>query len=171
MSKKTLLLDSSYQVLSFISERRLFKLLFKEKVEIESSWNDEISWINGKIKYPSIVRLKKYIKRTYFNSNFSRRSIIKRDESKCQYCDKKLSASQITIDHILPKARGGITSFVNCVVSCHSCNNKKADRTPEQADMTLLKRPMHPSFLIQHYVPESQEYWHADWDNYFTITL
>lgn len=166
MSKKTLLLNASYEVLSFIPERKVFKLLFKDKVEVISAWEDYIIWGSGKVKHPSILRLKNHVKRNYFNSNFSRKALVKRDRSSCQYCGKKLTASQITIDHVLPRAQGGITSFTNCVVSCQICNNKKADKTPEQANMLLLKRPTHPSFSAHAYVADPQEHWHDDWDNF-----
>jgi len=167
-NRKTLLLDASYQVLSFIPERKVFKLLFKGKVEVESAWQDIISWGSGKINHPAIVRLKNHVKRNYFNSNFSRKAMVKRDKSSCQYCGKKLTASQITVDHVLPRAQGGITSFTNCVVSCQICNNKKADRTPEQAGMVLLKRPTHPSFSAHHYVSDPQEDWFPGWDDYLS---
>jgi len=167
MSKKTLLLNASYEVLSFIPERKAFKLLFKEdKVEVISDWDEYIVWGTGRIKHPSILRLKSHVRRNYYNSNFSRKALIKRDKSTCQYCAKKLTASQITIDHVLPRAQGGITSFTNCVVCCQVCNNKKADKTPEQAAMVLLKRPAHPSFSSHHYVADPQEYWHKDWDDF-----
>jgi hypothetical protein len=169
MSKKTLLLDASYQVLSFIPERKMFKLLFKNKIEVEDTWDDEIIWVSGKIKHPSIVRLKTHVRRNYFNSNFSRKALVKRDRSVCQFCGKKLTASQITIDHVLPRAQGGITSFTNCVVCCQICNNKKADRTPEQAGMTLLKKPTHPSFSSHHYVADPQEHWFSGWDNFLSL--
>jgi 5-methylcytosine-specific restriction endonuclease McrA len=167
MSRKTLLLNASYEVLSFIPERKALKLLFKDKVEVVSSWtNTEIRWDNGKIKHPSILRLKNHVRRNYYNSNFSRKALVKRDKNTCQYCGLKLSASQITIDHVLPRAQGGITSFTNCVVSCQVCNNIKADRTPEQANMVLLKKPTHPSFSAANYVADPQEYWHVDWDDF-----
>lgn len=166
MSKKTLLLNASYEVLAFIPERKAFKLLCKEKVEVISTWSDVINWGTEKINHPSILRLKNHVKRNYFNSNFSRKALVKRDKSSCQYCGKKLTASQITIDHVTPKAQGGITSFINCVVCCHVCNNKKADRTPEQAKMVLLKKPTHPSFAAHYNVADPQEYWHHDWDDF-----
>lgn len=166
MSKKTLLLNASYEVLSFVTDRKVFKLLVKDKVEVISSWDDDINWFNGTIKYPSILRLKNHVKRNYFNTNFSRKTLIKRDRSICQYCSKKLSASQITVDHVLPRAQGGVTSFTNCVVSCQICNNKKADKTPEQAKMVLLKRPTHPSFSMNHHITDSQELWHQDWNDF-----
>lgn len=166
MSKKTLLLNSSYEVLSFIPERKVFKLLVKDKVEVVSTWDDEIVCGTGNFKHPSILRLKTHVKRNYLNSNFSRKALVKRDKSTCQYCDKKLTASQVTIDHVLPRAQGGVTSFTNCVVCCQICNNKKADKTPEQANMKLAKKPTHPSFSVNCYVSDPQEYWHDSWDDF-----
>lgn len=164
--KKTLLLDASYQVISFIPERKMFKLLFKDKCEVISNWDDIVFWGSGKVQHPAIMRLKKHVKKNYFNSSFSRKALIKRDKNTCQFCSRKLSPSQITVDHVLPRAQGGITSFVNCVVSCQDCNNKKADKTPEQAGMRLLKRPTHPSFSINAQVSEPQEFWHSSWEDF-----
>jgi len=169
MSKKTLLLNASYEVLAFIPERKAFNLLWKKKVDVISNWDDIINWGQEKIYHPSILILKNYVKRNYFNANFSRKALIKRDKSRCQYCNEKLTASQITIDHVLPKAQGGITSFTNCVVCCKQCNNKKANRTPEQAGMVLLKKPTHPSFAAYNDA-DPNEYWHNDWNDFLGYT-
>lgn len=167
--KKTLLLNASYEILSFIVERKALKLMIKDKVEVISSWDETISFINGKMKLPAILRLKTHVRRNYFNSNFSRRALVKRDKSTCQYCNKVLSASQVTIDHVLPRSQGGITSFINCVVCCYICNNGKANRTPEQAQMILLKRPAAPTFAsIFNYI-DSHESWHPDWSDFLKI--
>lgn len=163
---KTLLLNASYEVLSFISDRKAMKLIVKDKVEIISSWDAVIIWGSGRIKHPAILRLKNHVRRSYFNSNFSRKALIKRDRSSCQYCGVKLTASQITVDHVKPRAQGGITSFVNCVVSCQDCNNSKADKTPEQAGMKLFKKPTHPSFSANYYVADPQDFWHDTWNDF-----
>jgi len=166
MSKKALLLNTTYEVLSFIPERKVLKLIFKDKAEIISTWEDYLFWGSGKIKYPSILRLKNHVKINYINTNFSRKVLIKRDRSTCQYCDKKLVGSQITIDHIIPKAKGGGTSFTNCVICCQLCNSKKGDRTLEQANMSLLRKPMHPSFTTNYFITDYQEAWHSDWNDF-----
>lgn len=171
MSKKTLLLNASYEVLSFIPERKAFKLLCKDKVEVISTWDDVIVFGQGNnIKHPSILRLKDLVRKNYFNSSFSRKALVKRDKNTCQYCGTKLTASEITIDHVFPRSKGGKTSFLNCVVCCHVCNNKKADRTPEDANMVLLKKPTHPSFAGHYNVADPQKYWHDDWDDFLGYT-
>ncbi len=123
MLQKTLLLSASYEAISFINYKKVIKLVIKDKVEIIENWDNNISWFSGEMKLPAILRLKNNIRINFFNLNFSRKSVIKRDNSKCQYCNIKLSSSQITIDHIIPRAQGGKTSFTNCVVSCKFCNN------------------------------------------------
>ena len=144
--KRTLLLNNSYEVLSFLPFQKCIKLLFsdKDKVEVVSSWQDKISWSRGSIDYPAILRMKYQVPTKFYKVNFSRTAIVHRDKNHCQYCNKKLSASQITIDHVIPKSRGGGNTFTNCVVSCNPCNNKKSDRTPEEAGMVLIRQPMHP---------------------------
>ena len=166
MSKKALLLNSTYEVLSFIPERKVLKLILKDKAEIISFWGHYLCWSNGKIQYPSIIRLKKYVKIRYTNTRFSRKILIKRDRGICQYCDKKIDESQITIDHIIPKAKGGQTSFTNCVICCKLCNNKKGDSTLEQANMSLLRKPILPSFAINNFITDYQENWHPDWNDF-----
>jgi len=164
--KKTLLLNSTYEALSFIPDKRVFKFLAKDKVDVIASWDDYITWGSGKIKYPSVLKLKRYVKIDYFMAQFSRNALIKRDKHSCQYCAKKLLPFEITIDHILPRSHGGNTSFINCVVSCRTCNNKKADRTPEQANMPLIKEPIHPSFSNFCNLSEKNDVWNSDWDQF-----
>lgn len=169
MNKRTLLLDSSYQVINFITFRKVLKLIFKEdKVDVISNWPEFITWDNGKIPYPSVLRLKNYIKKSYFHSNFSRKSLVKRDLSSCQYCNKKLSISEVTIDHVIPKSQGGKTSFSNCVVACWVCNNKKADMTPELAGMLLIRKAEHPSFFSSDNISDSNQNlnWNSDWNGF-----
>jgi 5-methylcytosine-specific restriction endonuclease McrA len=67
---------------------------------------------------------------------------------------------------VVPKSQGGGTSFINCVISCQICNNKKSNRTPEEAGMLLIKKPTHPSFTSYYYISDPQEYWHEEWDNF-----
>ncbi len=164
-----LLLNSTYEVLSFITYKKIFKHIIKDSCEIIDYWDEEVHWASGKMKLPAVLRLKKHIKRNFINSNFSRKALIKRDKSRCLYCDLKLSPAQITVDHILPRDLGGITSFTNCVVACQPCNSKKGNFTLEQAGMKLLRKPTHPSFS-SHYYYSNNHYssWHPSWDDFLT---
>jgi HNH endonuclease len=155
--KKTLLLNANYEVLSFIIDRKALKLIMREgKCEVLSVWDDIICWGSGQINHPATLRLTKLIRRTFTKSNFCRQSVVKRDNHECQYCGEKLMPSQITIDHVIPRAQGGGNSFANCVVSCKECNNRKDRRTPEQAGMKLLRKPTYPIFSGHHTIYSSE---------------
>lgn len=163
MGKKTLLLSANYEALSFIKERKTLKLLFKDKVDVISAWDESVRWVDGDIQYPSIVRLKSQIKRHHLHVSFSRAALVRRDRATCQYCNKQLQPSMITIDHVLPKSLGGGTNFSNCVVCCKPCNSKKSNKTPEMANMPLIRKPFTPSFHVHLQSKEVDGVWHSDW--------
>jgi 5-methylcytosine-specific restriction endonuclease McrA len=77
---------------------------------------------------------------------FSRRNVFKRDHNTCQYCGVQPGSEELTIDHVVPRAQGGVSSWTNCVLACMACNKHKADRTPEQAKMRLRKPPVRPAW-------------------------
>ena len=164
---KTLLLNSSYEILAFISFKSLAKLIVKDKVEILSHWKDQsINWISGSIKYPSIVRMKYYVRRNKIHLKFNRTGIFKRDLHRCQYCGNKFPISKLSIDHIIPRSQGGSTSWRNCVSACFSCNNKKGDRTPDKANMQLLQPVTEPTnYIAIEYILAKPK--HPDWKIYF----
>jgi hypothetical protein len=162
--RKILLLNASYEVLSFVSEKRAFKLLYKDKVDVISTWDEVVKLGKIQFLYPATLKLKNLIRRNYYYINFSRQAIVKRDRQVCQYCFKKLPMSEVTIDHVIPRCKGGISSFTNCVVSCFTCNSKKADRLLEEVGMNLAIKPMHPSFDGRFYLSNPPSFWHQDWD-------
>ena len=164
---KTLLLNSSYETIAFISFRKLIKLIVKEKVEIISIWHGEsLNWASGEMKYPSVVRLKYYVRRPMVKTRFNRRGIFRRDMLRCQYCGVHFPANKLTIDHVLPVCQGGKSTWENCTSACFPCNLKKGDRTPEQAGMRLLAKPAAPDrTIVNEYVLTRPK--HDDWKHYF----
>ena len=169
MSRRTLLLNDDYQPLAFISERKLWKFMYKDKIEIISNWNKDINWMGKLIGHPCVVKMKKHIYYYSRKNHFSRKVLILRDNSTCQYCGKKLSANQITIDHITPKHRGGRTNYTNCVVSCYNCNNKKGNKLLEETSFKLIKAPTVPSSSSTFASLEFKDNWHDDWNNYLHL--
>lgn len=139
-----LVLNYDYTPLNVTSVQRGFVLVDKGKAEIVKS--DENPIISGYKKYvrPVIIRLLKYI--TYHNRILrpNRNRIYKRDSHQCVYCG---SSKNLTLDHVLPKSRGGKNDWNNLVTSCFKCNLKKADRTPEEAKMTMLRKPFEPKLI------------------------
>jgi 5-methylcytosine-specific restriction endonuclease McrA len=93
---------------------------------------------------PEVITLTEYDRLPAALVTFSRRNIFKRDHYTCQYCGKQPGAEELTVDHVIPRARGGQSRWDNCVLACVECNKRKADRTPEQAKMRLKREPVQP---------------------------
>ena len=101
---------------------------------------------HASFRIPEIVLLSRYNKLPQQRIHFSRRTIYRRDANTCQYCGGRPGTDELSIDHVLPRSRGGKTTWENCVLACTICNKKKADRTPEECGMKLLKKPKKPHF-------------------------
>lgn len=139
-----LVLNSDYTPLNITSARRGFILVDKGKAEIVKS--DEMPISGGYKTYirPLIIRLLTYIKFNSRNIRVNRTRIYKRDNHQCVYCDSK---KQLTLDHVIPKSRGGTNDWTNLVTCCFKCNLKKGNRTPEEAKMTMRVKPFVPTLL------------------------
>jgi 5-methylcytosine-specific restriction endonuclease McrA len=103
-----------------------------------------IATAHARLRAPEVVVLTNYDRVPNRTVPFSRRNVFKRDRSTCQYCGRRPAADDLTIDHVVPRAQGGLSTWENCVLACVDCNSRKANRTPEQAHMPLKKRPTRP---------------------------
>lgn len=167
--KRTLLLNSNYETLSFISEQRLWKLMYCNKIDVLETWNDQILWKGAHINHPSVVILKTNAPFFVNKTSFNRKVLIVRDDFTCQYCGKKLFASQVTIDHVIPRKFGGRTSYTNCVVACYSCNNRKSDKMLADTNMKLLNKPTMPSNALRTYrYLNIKDNWNQSWNKYLS---
>ncbi|MCG2587838.1 HNH endonuclease [Rhodohalobacter sulfatireducens] len=159
MDSDVLVLNQDYQPLSICSVQRSVKLLFLEKAELLHDDPEKvIRTVNDEYSYPSVIRLRRYINLPYAKIVLSRRNIMKRDQHTCQYCGTK---SDLTLDHVLPRSRGGEDSWENLVTACNKCNVKKGNRTPDEARMPLdiePYRPVHITFF-QNLLGGVQEHW------------
>lgn len=99
-----------------------------------------------RLRVPEVVCLARYDRLPGQAVTFSRRNVAKRDHHTCQYCGSQPGWGEITVDHVLPRAQGGASSWTNCVAACVRCNARKGDRTPEQAGMRLRKHPTRPEW-------------------------
>lgn len=165
--RHALLLNSSYEPISFLNERRLFKLLINSKIEPLEFWDETVPWFTDRINIPAVVRLKNFVKMPILKQQFNRRGIFIRDQFVCQYCREVLTYSQSTVDHVIPKSRGGKTTWTNCVTSCKSCNLYKANLTPQEARLTLIAVPFTPLTRFKISMPHT-EYQHPSWIDYLT---
>ena len=149
----TLVLSSAYQPMSHISWQKAIGMWFAGKVEIVEFYKDRtIKTIDELIQVPAIVRfVGKVIKKYEFNQTgkFSRENVYYRDNKECQYCSKKMSRHNFTLDHVIPASQGGKKNWENIVACCHKCNQRKGSRTPEQAGMKLNKKPIKPLMIMK----------------------
>lgn len=120
-------------------------MYFSDKVNILESYDDfELGAVSFSMPCPAVVVLRKYVNITGKRVGWSRTNVFSRDYYTCQYCGIQPGHSYLTFDHVLPRSRGGLTTWTNIVTCCHDCNGFKDDRTPEEARMRLLKEPTEP---------------------------
>lgn len=142
---QTLVLNASYEVMKIVHWQRAVTWFFLDKVDIIEEYSEHIRTPSIKMRIPAVVKYRKLIKPKYRALKFSRTNIYARDNFCCQYCTRKLTQSKLTLDHVIPKSRGGPSSWINCVACCIDCNVRKADRTPKEASMKLLHEPRQPN--------------------------
>lgn len=163
--RHVLLLNASYEALNIVSAPKALALVWRRVAEIiEDDPGETIRSLRYTFQVPSVVRLTHYIDiRSRQNRTTSRLRILVRDKFRCQYCGKKGTAFDLTLDHIVPKSKGGRTLAENLVAACMPCNNRKADRTPDQARMPLLANPAALYFGLQraafHHAAEERPEW------------
>jgi len=159
MNSNVLVLNQDYQPLSVCSVQRSVKLLFLDKAEmLHEDPEKAIRTVDQEFSYPSVIRLRYYIRIPYSRIVLTRKNIMKRDRHICQYCGVK---SDLTLDHVMPKSRGGKDTWENLVTACNKCNVKKGNRTPDEAKMPLETtpyRPIHITFF-QNLMGGVQEHW------------
>lgn len=145
-SKKVLVLNQDYRALTTCNAEKAFILVFLNKAElIAEDASKAINTITKNFPMPSIIRLFQYVNLPYRGVILSRQNVFKRDSGRCQYCG---STRDLTLDHVLPRSKGGKTSWDNLITACKSCNSRKGDRTPQEAQMPLRYAPYKPTFLM-----------------------
>jgi 5-methylcytosine-specific restriction endonuclease McrA len=147
MTARTLLLNAWMMPHKIISWQDAITMMFLNKVEVLEAYDEEIASPTLSIRMPAVVRLKKAAGGAKRGVKFSRINVFTRDGFRCQYCGEKKAMGELNYDHVVPRMQGGKTVWENIVSACYPCNNKKRNRTPEQAGMTLLSKPVKPKSL------------------------
>lgn len=159
MSSKVLVLNQDYSAFNICSVPKAFLLVYLKKAELVAHVDNQfLRSISQTHNYPAVIRLHKYVNRPYKGVVMSRQNIFKRDGGMCQYCGAK---EHLTLDHVVPKSRGGKSSWDNLVTACQRCNSQKGDLTPEESGMIPRQRPFKPTFImfIRDFSGNSSEYW------------
>jgi 5-methylcytosine-specific restriction endonuclease McrA len=159
---KVLVLNASYEPLNITSWRRAVVLLLKGKAE-QLEHNGQL--IYQDLPIPTVIRLRQYVKVPYKEIPLTRRNLLERDHHTCQYCNYK--GEELTLDHVLPRSRGGDDSWENLVTACVRCNVKKGNRTPKEANMSLNYQPRRPySSLLFEISKHTRENSNQEWRKY-----
>lgn len=146
VNRNVLMLNQNYEPLSMCSARRAIVLLFQGKVEMIAPADGlKIRTVREAYSVPSVIRLWQYRVVPYKRIILTRKNVISRDGHRCQYCGTTRGA--MTVDHVIPRTLGGSDTWENLVCACPRCNNRKGDRTAEEAGMELKRRPFRPSLI------------------------
>lgn len=140
---KILVLNADYQPINVTSFQKGYKLVWKGKAEVVKEDPTDVVMTSRSIARPKVIRLLTYLYLPYRRLNLSKQNVYRRDGFKCVYCG---SGANLTLDHVLPRSRGGDNSWENLVTCCRKCNAKKDDRTPEEARMKMRHKPFVPTF-------------------------
>ncbi|MEZ4618891.1 MAG: HNH endonuclease [Caldilineaceae bacterium] len=148
-----LLLNASYEPLAVIPARRALSLLLRERVDAVTDELVKISTTANDLSIPTVLRLRHYVRVPQRGVRWSRRGIMRRDGFQCIYCGVRvgetksgavITKADFTIDHVIPKSRGGRNTWGNTACACPSCNQRKGNRTPHEAGMPMLWEPKIP---------------------------
>ena len=141
MGSTTLLLNADYQALRVLPFKRAVVMVLSEKAEVVVEGDTVLRSASTEVKVPSVIRLTRFIKIPYRATiPLNRRAVVARDHGLCGYCSRPAD----TIDHIVPRARGGRHEWTNVTLACRRCNGKKGDRLLEELGWTLERKPYAP---------------------------
>ncbi|MDE3087876.1 MAG: HNH endonuclease [Chloroflexota bacterium] len=165
--RAVLVLNATYEPLNIVPIQRAVVLLLKEKAEVVEAAKTKLRAEHYAIDWPLVIRLVAFVPvPRRLPLPLSRRTVMARDLSTCQYCGGQPGKHELTIDHVTPRSRGGATTWENVVTACAPCNRRKGDRLPEEARMTLLSQPARPRFIAIVLLGEANA--HAAWQKYLT---
>ena len=190
ITRPTLVLNRNWQPITISTVARALVKVFSGAARVVDpsdfqlySWEDwsslrpndgELFIQAGRIllRVPEVVTLTHYDRLPRQAVTFSRRNLFKRDHFTCQYCGDQPGSDELTIDHVIPRSQGGVTSWTNCVLACVECNAFKSNRTPEQAGLRLRHKPAQPAWRAFYASPEvrieswsrflSEAYWSVE---------
>lgn len=142
INSPVLVLNQNYEPLNICRVRRAMVLILRGKAEVLENGRGEIHAITISLPIPSVVRLTQLVKRPRLQKKLTRFEVFNRDKYKCQYCGRE--GRDLTLDHVVPRSRGGTHDWQNVVSCCFPCNLRKAGRTPSEASMKLTRLPSPP---------------------------
>ncbi|MBV8476338.1 MAG: HNH endonuclease [Acidobacteria bacterium] len=158
-----LVLNASYEPINVCAARRAIVLVLKGIAMAEEENGHYLHAARLAFRIPSVIRLLEYRRIPHQSRALSRKNILLRDRNTCQYCGEVLPSSELTLDHVVPRSRGGASTWENLVACCHSCNRRKGNQFPGEASMHLMREPrafnLHTSRHIMRLMGRSDDKW------------
>ena len=165
LSDRVLVLNSSWMAVHVATVRRAIGLVYQGMAEVVNpddhstydfdDWRDlseaytsgdVIQTVSFRIRIPEVIRLRFFGRMVRKRVRFNRRNIFLRDQNTCQYCGRRFDPSELTLEHVVPRSRGGTSNWQNVVLACVACNDRKANRLPGEAGMKLVRAPKAPEW-------------------------
>ncbi len=165
---KTLKLDSSYRPIEIIDALEALVMCFVGKAQIIETYKKEIRSVSTAFKLPAVIVLNRIVKFRFNGLMPNRMNVLWRDGNQCQYCAGYFPQGELTLDHVIPKSRGGRNTWENLVVACKKCNQKKGAKIPQESGMHPLRKPVKPKLSVLKSVSEAEisELWkNYLWEN------
>jgi len=156
---QTLKLDATYRPIDIISGVEALVMCIVGKAKAIETYDAKFRSPSKSFNIPSVIVLQRVVKYRLSNPTCSRKGIFQRDLNTCQYCAKKFTDKELTLDHILPKSRGGKNTWDNLVAACKKCNQRKEDRTPLESGMFPLTKPKPPKNKLVKITPYLKKIW------------
>jgi 5-methylcytosine-specific restriction endonuclease McrA len=164
MQTPVLVLNASYEPINICGARRALVLVLKGVAKTEEEQGAILHAARVRMPMPSVIRLLEYRRIPHQTRALSRKNILLRDRNTCQYCGVVLHSSELTLDHVQPRSRGGLSTWENLVAACHGCNRRKGNQLlHELQDMKLMREPrpfsLHTSRHIMRMIGHSDQKW------------
>jgi 5-methylcytosine-specific restriction endonuclease McrA len=160
LSQPVLVLNGNYEPLNVCSTRRALSLVVLGKASVVENGRGDVHTPCGTYPRPSVIRLAHVVRRPRPRVRLNKHEIFRRDGFRCVYCGQRVT--HLTLDHVVPRHRGGPHSWDNLVTACASCNRQKGGRTPEEANLPLRQRPSEPQasadYLYGQYLNQNEEW-------------
>jgi 5-methylcytosine-specific restriction endonuclease McrA len=148
MNQPVLVLNGNYEPINVCSTKRAMGLILADKAMVLENGRGVIRTVSRTYERPSVIRLVYVVRKPRPRVRLCKREILRRDEYRCQYCGHE--TGQLTLDHVVPRHRGGEHTWENLVAACPQCNRRKGGRSLEEARMTLLRQPFEPRSTAQY---------------------
>lgn len=146
MKRKVLVLNQDNTPISICTVQRAFILTYLNKTELVKPANGyRLNSVDQSFPMPAVIRLTRYVHIPYKGVALTRQNIFKRDNFNCQYCG---TSRELTLDHVIPKSKGGRSSWDNLITACKRCNTRKGDYSPAEAGIRLRTKPFKPTYLM-----------------------